>query len=77
MHPSRRFYYNSGKDLSMFIKLHRQNLYSDVIWVNMNNVLHVEKSTNGGAWLLFNDEITIQVKQSPEEIFSVISYFAC
>ena len=60
----------------MFIKLHRENLYADIIWVNMNNVLHVEDSKNGGAWLLFNDEIIVQVKETPEQKDSLPKHLA-
>ena len=42
----------------------------------MNQVFNVESAPDGGSWLEFKDSLVV-VKESPEEIFSVISYFSC
>ena len=59
----------------MFIKLYRKTERTP-IWVNMNQVFNVESTPDGGSWLEFKDSLVV-VKESPEEIFSVISYFSC
>ena len=61
----------------MFIKLHREDQDEQTpIWVNMNHIWSVESSIDGGSWLEIHDSV-ITVRETPEEIFSVISYFSC
>lgn len=60
----------------MFIKLHNYS-FGFPIWVNMSHVRNVEEAVSDGAWLSFTDTDGVKVRESPQEIFSVISYFSC